>query len=771
MAEGFNFIVSNEDIRIKFSCPNHKDRIEKLISNLGLNDSGDYEKKISRFSIDEGDAVFSFNGEDKPGKDIRHEAVFFENTDYPLIIKGNNKELDNLSISINDRLQSGKDGKSSLNSDGGEIYGSINFHNQVGLTDFKVRYKVKGDKTERTLKFTTEVLSYKLDYRSDLKSIISDIENEYALLSASFLKDTYLGMRSSPEESSPLVWWQIFKSCYKEIIQATRDIIERPKRRLRPVVKYERAERLRTLPPELENEYHLHKDNPAYLYRTEEMVLSHDTIENRFLKHVINEMLRKFGEVKQHIITSLHLDSPMDIHENLDDIENELLQLQNNSFFRGVGIFKGFSQDSLVMKQAHGYKTIMARWIELQQGYELEEGMRKLEVKEISDLYEIWCFIKVKNIVRDILKDKAGETSNGRPVTNDFIPKLIYGGSVSFINTDNVELASVSYNPEVRGKTSYIEGTNTLTTTQRPDVVLRITKTEDSGMKYTYLFDAKYRINDNRIAGQDVPPEDAINQMHRYRDAIYYTENGIGKENLKKEIIGGYVLFPGKVKMESLHPETGDYHYLLSNRNIGIGAFPLRPEHREINPDGTLKIIPHDSETALREQIKKWIEESSREKLLESSIPQKGLEYSDELVTKGNFFIHSIDPNVNQFKKEAEEGQGESKTILSGYGAFDANFDLYNIKYFVPVVNQVISGYYKIDSLQVLNIKDIIEEKKKLLEDEGKKPSFAGDNQPIRISFTLGKFTSLNVKLKYGIPDAYRGKILNRKKFLALPKA
>ena len=35
----------------------------------------------------------------------------------------------------------------------------------------------------------TEVLSYKLDYRTDLKTIISDIENEYALLSASFLKD------------------------------------------------------------------------------------------------------------------------------------------------------------------------------------------------------------------------------------------------------------------------------------------------------------------------------------------------------------------------------------------------------------------------------------------------------------------------------------------------------------------------------------------------------------------------------------------------------
>lgn len=776
MTGGFNFVVSNEDIKIRFSCPNHKKRIEEIISNLGLAESGEYEKKLSKFIIDEGEASFSFNDKTKSNKELRHEAVFFENTDYPLIIKGNKgKELDYIQFLINDRLVSGEKGKSSLTTEDGELFGSLNFKNQVGLTDFKVRYKVKGDNIEKVLKFTTEVLSYKLDYRSDLKSIISDIENEYALLSASFLKDTYLGMRTNSGESSPLVWWQIFKSCYEEIVKATRDIIERPKRRLRPIVRYERAERLRTLPRELENEYLLHKDNPAYLYRTEEMVLSHDTIENRFLKHAINEMARKFSEVKAHILTAMRLDNELKISDSLNEMEDELLQLQNNSFFRGVGIFKGFSQDSLVIKQAHGYKTILAKWIELQQGYELEEGMRKLEVKEISDLYEIWCFIKVKNIVQDILKDlkiEAIPTANGRVITNDFIPQLVYGGSVAFINTDKVELASVSYNAEVQNKKSYIQGTNTLTTTQRPDIVLRLTRTEDSGMKYTYLFDAKYRIDDSKDKnGNDVPPEDAINQMHRYRDAIYYTENGSGKEHLKKEIIGGYVLFPGKVKPESLDIENGNYYYQKSNREIGIGAFPLRPEQREINHDGTLRINPHDSETALREQVKKWLEEeNSREHLLEKAIPQKGLEYSDEPVTKGDFFLHSLDSNVNQFKKEVEEGRGEGKTVLSGYKAFESNFDLHNLKYFVPVKNQRIYGYYKIESLKVVNASNVLIERKKQLKADGKFETFSGDNQPIRISFQLGNYKKMNSILKYGLLDAHKGKIMKRKQFFYLPK-
>ena len=81
----------------------------------------------------------------------------------------------------------------------------------------------------------TEVLSYKLDYRSDLKTIISDIEHEYAMLSTSFLKDTYLCMRQGTGDNNPLIWWQIFKSCYADIMTAARQIIDRPKRRLRSV--------------------------------------------------------------------------------------------------------------------------------------------------------------------------------------------------------------------------------------------------------------------------------------------------------------------------------------------------------------------------------------------------------------------------------------------------------------------------------------------------------------------------------------------------------
>lgn len=635
MAEkAFNFIVSNADIVVKFSCNNHKKRIDEIVRNLFVDktDSKSAVRMMSKFASNDNKVSFCFDGDDAEGHQIMHDAVFFENTDYPLIVKGfSGKRLQWVDMVVAGHKRSDTEKKSQIISDGGELYGTLNFKNQVGETDFCFRYQVEGSDEISELSFASEVLSYKLDYRSDLKTIIADVEQEYALLSYSFLKDTYQHFRRGAGENTELIWWQIFRECFNDIIRNTKLIIDRPKRRLRTVPRYERAERLTVIPRELENEYQVHKDNPAYLYRTEELILSHDTIENRFLKHALREMHQKFISIRQHIMLAMKLSDPSRIGTDIDDMEEQLLRVNNHPFFRGVGQFKGFTQDSLVMKQGLGYKTILEKWIALQQGYELAEGLQRLEVKDISDLYEIWCFIKVKNIVQEVLNEIGSETKpkvNGKDVTRDFIPQLVYGGSVSFINQNGIELASVAYNAEVeqeRSRTkSAIEGTDTLTTVQRPDIVLRLSK-EGDDIKYTYLFDAKYRINDTSIEGEQVPPEDAIDQLHRYRDAIYWNKD----KNLKKEIVAGYVLFPGTVSKEKM--EDGTYYYQRSNQRIGIGAFPLKPDHEIRNDEGELIVNPDSTEIALQKQIREWLTvEDNRQHILEKSIPQHGLEYEIE---------------------------------------------------------------------------------------------------------------------------------------------
>ena len=607
----FNFEIRNGDVRMRFSCDKAIDRIRKAMDNLRV--ERENEKLTAEFVTPQTDTCFVFNGHESESKRLIREAVFFENTQYPVLIQGEN------GVSEMSLVFSNVSKDSQLSCDGNLLFGAVGFGNQVGKTDISLNYKKNG--RPNSLKFTTEVLSYKMDYRTDMEWIIRDIEREYSMLSFSFMRETYINFRTRNGESTDLIWWQIFQSCFNDITKACRQIINSPRRKLHDRVTYERQEKLRWIEHELENEYYEFKEDPHHLYRTHELCHTNDTVENRFLKFVMGQTLQRFNIVSQHIRNSVAKSKMME--SRLDEMGTELLRLTNHPFFRNIGTFKGFSQDSLVMKKSINYRTIYQKWIELLCGYELEEGVNKLETKDIAMLYEIWCFLKVKNIVSDLIGDKAVAQYKGKSLTPQFIRDLNWGthSEVIFLRTDdNVELASVMYNAPVKeddGKiSSAIKGTKTFTTQQRPDIVLRLTKRQKD-IQYTFLFDAKYRISDTHPNEMDIPPSEAIDQMHRYRDAIYYVEPANQKP--KREVIGGYVLFPGNYTRE----EFEQSHYYQSIRAIGIGAFPLRPS------DG-ITVDPNSSEQVLREQISEWLKRSRMKTYLYKNVaPQHGLEYQD----------------------------------------------------------------------------------------------------------------------------------------------
>ena len=596
---------------MRFSCDRTIDRIRKAMDNLCV-ESGS-EKLNAEFVTTQNDTFFIFNGHESESKRQVREALFFENTQYPILIQGEDgvTEMSLLFSNVTKDAQ--------LSSDGNLLFGAIGFGNQVGKTDICLNYKKNGK--AKSMRFTTEVLSYKMDYRTDMKWIIRDIEREYSMLSFAFMRETYINFRTRGGESTDLIWWQIFQSCFENITKACRRIINSPRRKLHDRVTYERQERLRWIERELENEYYEFKDDPHHLYRTHELCHTNDTVENRFLKFVMRQTLQRFAIVSQHIRNTIAKSKIME--SKLEEMGEELQRLVSHPFFRNIGIFKGFSQDSLVMKKSINYRTIYQKWIELQCGYELEEGINKLETKDIAMLYEIWCFLKVKNIVSELLGDKAVSQYKGKSLTPQFIRDLNWGthSEVTFLRTDdNVELASVMYNAPVREDdsriTSAIKDTTTFTTQQRPDIVLRLTKRQRD-IQYTFLFDAKYRISDSHPDDMDIPPSEAIDQMHRYRDAIYYIEPTNQKP--KREVIGGYVLFPGNYTREELE----NSRYYNSIKAIGIGAFPLRPSEG-------ITVDPNSSEQVLREQIEEWLKRSRMKLYLYKNVaPQHGLEYQD----------------------------------------------------------------------------------------------------------------------------------------------
>ena len=640
--------IRNKDVLLRFTCPNYKRRIEECVHNLRVKeDKPETLVRKRAFYGQTADDVLFRKGtsyvDDNDGwvteRDTEEwDAFFFENTDYPVYAKAHSSDIHLLRFAI------GKEQSQQVTAEDGIVFGSVNFHNQVGRSNFQLYY-LKGGKKE-CLSFTTEVLSYKMDYRSDMRTVIRDIEEEFAMLSYSYLKETYLTFHTSNKKSTDLIWWQIFRDCFLKISEASRMIINNPKRRLQTSVRYERAERMPYMPAELENEYEEFKDEPAHLYRMEEMYLSKDTIENRFLKYALSNISDRFKRVLRNVLSVLNTDN-IDLRNQIQGMNEELSSLTNDPFFRGIGAFKGFTQDSLVMKQAAGYRDVYEAWITLQCGYDLQEGVMQLEVKDISELYEIWCFIKVKNIVQHILREKATAQANGGKLEGDFIKTLIQGSrsEVTFFEAENpeVQLASVMYNAttddeeqltdeSATSENTDIADTTSKTTEQRPDIVLRLSKT-DNAIQYTYLFDAKYRRRDTSIPksnGVEVPPVDAINQLHRYRDAIYYTH--ASDEKLKREVIGGYVLYPGNLNKE----QFVNSYYHRSVDEVNIGAFPLKPGghwHDMYKKDGSYNetlLDINSSEDVLYQQIKTWLDDDhAAQTLMEKAIPQKGLRYQD----------------------------------------------------------------------------------------------------------------------------------------------
>lgn len=376
---------------------------------------------------------------------------------------------------------------------------------------------------------------------------------------------------------------------------------------------------------------------------------------------------------------------------NLNQQQEELQRLVHHPFFRTVGEFRGFTQESLILKQATGYSEIYHDWIILSCGYDLKEGANSLELKDIAKLYEIWCFIELKNIIKELLGNEV-ETNYSKRPEKKFITQLGKGKlSKVIFSKHNIELAKICYNPKSyvgeEQLSTIIPCTTSYTVSQQPDIILQLTRRDiKQGIKLTYLFDAKYRIGDTQD-NVDTPPDDAINQMHRYRDAIYYIDQDT--KQLKKEVIGGYILFPGNGEDSAVE----EMNFYKSIGKVNIGAFPLRPQDNE-------------SKELLRGFLKRLIWECPTYQILEQTFTHKETMLTFNQL--GSVLLVPIAKSRSYFKDFNER----SKVIHYYFGKIKMggvyehlNFQKYD--YFIPVIEGKIRDVYRIEYASVRHRNDI----------------------------------------------------------------
>ena len=158
------------------------------------------------------------------------------------------------------------------------------------------------------------------------------------------------------------------------------------------------------------------------------------------------------------------------------------------------------------------------------------------------------------------------------------------------------------------------------------------------------------------------------------------------------------------------------------------------------------------------------MDDSPSETLLETSIPQKGLEYTDEPVVKGAYYLSLVDPHVNAMPELVKNGQ--SGIFISGYNSILSGVNFQKIKYFAPVDNHIVNGYYKVDSVEIVDMKEILQKELEDLKVSGKSSKYKGFDKSIRICLSLSEYVPLNKPFIYGLDrNAAVGIALTREQF------
>ena len=623
-------------------------------------------------------------------------ATFFDNADYPIWIEFKDYVKDAQFGSI---LQNDNDRFSFRRH---ILAGFINYKNEIGRSEIQIIYKV--DKETRAFRFGFEVLSTKLDYHEHWRTIVEDIEREYRMLSLDYMRRTFHGFSPDQNGEHPdIVWWSVFEGEQQKFIKACKSIIDRPRHRLHGEEVYLRADKLKQTPHNIENRLAEHRKEPAYLYRVEQHILSNDTQENRFLKFALHQISKRYEDLRQRIEAVKTASGTM--KSAMLATSETLKRLQHHPFFRTIGRFKGISQESMVLQKATGYNQVYRTWNLLRRAYSLNDGLYRLQTKDIATLYEIWCFIEVSHIVKAQLHldDEDVEHRNRMEMNGIFSWELGKGEhSRILFRKDGVELAELVYNPKNADKENDNVGMKDLivpTVPQKPDIVLQLTKNDlQQGMKMTYLFDAKYRI-EGKDKGVDVPPEDAINQMHRYRDAIYYKDYDANA--LKKEVIGGYILFPGDGEPNDVAVSK----FYKTIKEVNIGAFPLRPKDVEN-----------------RKLLENFIDELIHTKSYETIahvIPQKGA-----YVEVGNRVLIGLVKEDNRLFQAFMDG---TATLYYSGKQFPTTIALQDLHFFMPYIKgKGIRDVYEIVKVRTITGK----EAKQTDEDDA-------DSKALRLAFEL----------------------------------
>lgn len=456
--------------------------------------------------------------------------------------------------------------------------GPINFRDQVGFSTLEVHVG------HEVLLVTVEVFPTKLDYQHDYRALLSDVAGSARGLALEYLRGTYRsGGATYVEDATNVEWLTILRNEVATLERAVQYINDHPHRSLWTEVRHVRVDDVKRSTPSVRRSIIRRQGKGAWIdvqgigrvrsaIPAIEVHETLDTPEHRWirlnLKLILDRLVGLHSTIASEIAAYARSPRPVPARLRVEERETAgfVALLQR---LLGLPIFDaaqgpppiGFA--SLTLLSGVGYADVYRSIMVLRLGLNVEGDPFDLSVMDVSDLYEAWCFIELARIaaaltagvqdVRDMLRiEESGIRVRLRRGQHSSIP---------VVGPDRTVI--VSYNLDYQG----------LTGNQRPDIVLRFQ--HDGWPDLIVVFDAKYRLDASdeyqQRFGTPGPPQDAINALHRYRDAIVTTDTELG---LQRPVVKGVALFPLGLEVSEGFAET---QLAAALDVLGIGALPFLP--------------------------------------------------------------------------------------------------------------------------------------------------------------------------------------------------
>jgi len=445
---------------------------------------------------------------------------------------------------------------------GRAVAGSVDFGGQVGRSRFVVAV---GGVEE--VAFEVEVFPTKVSFAT-AEAMQAEIDDTLAGLAFAYLRAT---SRTAAEAFAPprrATWLTLVRRALDPLDAALDRIATRPHRDLLRTPTPTRAEQVRRPDAAVRRAVgrgqgtgrwtHLRSGLPVRtVVPSRQAHATLDTAEHRWLHARLATARRTLTDVHANEAMRPLSRRRRRILADLADAEDRLARLLRLEPLAAAESDIAPPAPTPRLLAAPGYAEAYDACRALDLGLALADGPVPHATNDLWLVYEVWCTLTLARAIADVL---------GQPVPPDAFFRAEHRG-LRFLLRRGQRHAVTFERDDMRVRLAYNPRFGEGLVPQRPDLLLTV---ERDGAVQRFVLDAKYRRDDTaryvRRYDTSGPPEDALGDLHRYRDAIVDRQG-------RRRVAEAVALFPLAAEPDAF----AESRLWTSIERIGVGAIPLVP--------------------------------------------------------------------------------------------------------------------------------------------------------------------------------------------------